>query len=113
VTHRLYDCDIHVRRHPHPSAGGALTGALLTILDDAGLTSLLDEDGCIAGFAPADFAECPVTAFTALADTGLVRPGSWVDFVTGDFAYRVRFVDAHVLALDSCRAAPSNIQETV
>ena len=98
---RLVDSDIYVRRHPHPSAGGALTGALLSILDDSGLDSLLDEDGCIAGFAPSNFDYLPTEALTALSDTGLVRTGSWVRFDAGGFAFRVTFTGHHVLVLDN------------
>lgn len=97
---RLVDCDIHVDRHPHPSAGGTLSGALLATLDDAGLTPMLDEDGCIVKFAEATFDELPVKAFTALADSGLVRPGSWVRFDSGEFTFRVIFRDRHLLVLD-------------
>jgi len=98
---RLVDSDIYVRRHPHPSAGGALNGALLSILDDAGLDALLDEDGCIAGFRSRQFETLPVEALTALSDTGLVRTGSWVRFDAGGFTFRVKFKGHHVLVLDT------------
>lgn len=97
---RLVDCDIHVRRHPHPSAGGALTSALLSILDDAGLVPMLDENGEIARFAETDHDQLPVDALTALADSNLVRVGSWLRFDTGALVFRITFTGHHLLVLD-------------
>lgn len=108
---RLVDTDVYVRRHPHPSVGGSLTGSLLAILDDAGLESLLDEDGCIAGFRSAEFAQFPAEALSALSDTGLVRTGSWVRFDTGGFTFRVIFKGHNLMVVDN-EDRPQPQQET-
>jgi len=97
---RLVDCDIYVRRHPHPSAGGALTGALLAVLDDAGMVPMLDEHGGIARFAETEHEQLPVEALTALADSNLVRVGAWLKFDTGDVTFRMKFTGHHLLVLE-------------
>jgi hypothetical protein len=97
---RLVDCDIRVDRHDHPSAGGKLSGELLATLDTAGIVAKLDEDGNIVDLATGTFDELPVVALTALADTGRVRPGSWVRFDSGEFTFRVVFRSRHLFALE-------------
>lgn len=97
---RLVDCDIHVRRHPHPSAGGALTSTLLAVLDDAGLVSMLDENGDIVKFDETEHDQLPVEALTALSDSNLVRVGSWIRFDVGSFTVRVVFTEHRLLVLE-------------
>lgn len=110
---RLIDCDIHVRRHPHPSAGGAFTSVLLTVLDDAGLIPMLDENGDIVRFDHTEHNQLPIEALTALSDSNLVRVGSWVKFDAVSFAIRVVFTGHRLLVLEQeDRTNHPQLQET-
>lgn len=114
MTYRLVDSQITVHRHAHPSYGRALDSALLGTLDDAGLEARLDEHGRIRGFTPAHLPEFPTAALTAISETDMVEPGSWLRFDAGGFTFRVIFKGHRLLVLEhEDRTNTPQLQESV
>ena len=99
---RLIAANIYVGRHRHPSAAEPWTSTLLDILDADGLEARLDGEGAIAAFTtPVTLDRFPTDAVTALSESNLVRPGSWLEFETADITFRVKFVGSNLLVLDN------------